>query len=55
MKESVTRNVITTGNPNIYLQAICDLLVAAGYFRARISGLTAFDKVKKKKNSGFKI
>ncbi|XP_023344576.1 coiled-coil domain-containing protein 93 [Eurytemora carolleeae] len=27
------------------LQAICDLLVAAGYFRARISGLTAFDKV----------
>lgn len=28
------------------LQEIVDLLVAAGYFRARIKGLSAFDKVK---------
>ena len=28
-----------------YLQEICELLVAAGYFRARIKGLQPFDKV----------
>lgn len=27
------------------LQEIIDLLVAAGYFRARIKGLSSFDKV----------
>lgn len=27
------------------LQDICFLLVAAGYFRARLKGLSAFDKV----------
>lgn len=27
------------------LHDICDLLVAAGYFRARVKGLSAFDKV----------
>lgn len=30
---------------NVKLQEIIDLLVAAGYFRARIKGLSAFDKV----------
>lgn len=30
---------------SIKLQEIIDLLVAAGYFRARIKGLTPFDKV----------
>jgi ArsR family metal-binding transcriptional regulator len=29
----------------IKLQEITDLLVAAGYFRARIKGLSSFDKV----------
>jgi hypothetical protein len=29
----------------IKLQEIVDLLVAAGYFRARIKGLSPFDKV----------
>jgi hypothetical protein len=29
----------------IKLQEIIDLLVAAGYFRARIKGLSSFDKV----------
>lgn len=29
----------------IKLQEIVDLLVAAGYFRARIKGLSSFDKV----------
>ena len=27
------------------LQDICDLLLAAGYFRVRVKGLSAFDKV----------
>jgi hypothetical protein len=27
------------------LQDICDILMAAGYFRARLKGLSAFDKV----------
>lgn len=30
---------------NVKLQEIIDLLVAAGYFRARIKGLSSFDKV----------
>jgi hypothetical protein len=29
----------------VYVQEICDLLLAAGYFRARIRGLSPFDKV----------
>jgi hypothetical protein len=29
----------------VKLQEIVDLLVAAGYFRARIKGLSSFDKV----------
>jgi hypothetical protein len=29
----------------LHYQEICDLLVAAGYFRARIKGLSPFDKV----------
>lgn len=34
----------------IKLQEIIDLLVAAGYFRARIKGLSSFDKVMWKRN-----
>lgn len=30
---------------NLKQQAIFDILVAAGYFRARIKGLSAFDKI----------
>lgn len=30
---------------SVKLQEIVDLLVAAGYFRARIKGLSSFDKV----------
>lgn len=30
---------------SLKLQEIIDLLVAAGYFRARIKGLSSFDKV----------
>lgn len=30
---------------SVKLQEIIDLLVAAGYFRARIKGLSSFDKV----------
>lgn len=30
---------------SVKLQEIIDILVAAGYFRARIKGLTSFDKV----------
>lgn len=31
---------------SLKLQEIVDILVAAGYFRARIKGLSSFDKVR---------
>lgn len=36
---------IETANLALFFQKCCDLLLASGYFRVRISSLTPFDKV----------